>query len=156
MLVDHDVVDQHGAGRDREQDFIYYSTQKDQHQHQKVVEHQYPLPPQQSPNRGSEGSQSRPQSNTGLRSPLPSPTMRPQSQGALDRTTPTNMSPKSGPPPLIPGRPYTEASGGEIAEREGEDRPEVGERPEAGERSEQRADLMMQKMENLPPKVIFT
>jgi hypothetical protein len=101
---------------------------------------QQPLPPQQSPNRGSDGSQSRPQSNTGLRSPLPSPTMRPQSQGPTDRATPNSMSPKSGPPPLISGRPFAEAGEGE----EREEREEGGERP---------SEMVMPKLDNLPPGI---
>ena len=70
---------------------------------------QTPLPPpRESPRESSEGSGgSRPQSNNELRSPLPSP-IRPGS-------TPASQSPKSGPPPLIPGRP---ASGHENGERE--------------------------------------
>ena len=52
---------------------------------------QTPLPPpRESPRDSSEGSGSRPQSTAELRSPLPSP---------------ISQSPKSGPPPLIPGRP---------------------------------------------------
>ena len=47
----------------------------------------------------------RPQSHTEMRSPLPSP-IRPHSTGANERSTPgSHQSPKSGPPPLIPGRP---------------------------------------------------
>ena len=70
---------------------------------------QTPLPPpRESPRESSEGSGgSRPQSNNELRSPLPSP-IRPGS-------TPASQSPKSGPPPLIPGRP---ASGGQGARQE--------------------------------------
>ena len=68
------------------------------------------LLPQQreSPKDSMDGPQSRPQSNSDMRSPLPSP-IRPQSTGAgggpAERSTPTGGSPKSGPPPLIPGRP---------------------------------------------------
>lgn len=57
--------------------------------------------PRESPKEGSDGS--RPQSHAEMRSPLPSP-IRPHSTGAP--ATPTSsQSPKSGPPPLIPGRP---------------------------------------------------
>eukprot|EP00090_Calanus_glacialis_P039546 TRINITY_DN6884_c0_g1_i1.p1 TRINITY_DN6884_c0_g1~~TRINITY_DN6884_c0_g1_i1.p1 ORF type:complete len:1311 (-),score=300.50 TRINITY_DN6884_c0_g1_i1:2883-6815(-) len=71
---------------------------------------QNPLPPRESPSRGSDGSLSRPQSNNGLRSPLPSP-MRPHSTGQIERATPSSLSPKSGPPPLIPGRPSSGMAG---------------------------------------------
>ena len=59
-------------------------------------------PPRESPKEGSDGS--RPQSHGDMRSPLPSP-IRPGSSGGAERATPTSQSPKSGPPPLIPGRP---------------------------------------------------
>merc|ERR1712106_136978 len=61
---------------------------------------QTPLPLNQSPTRGSDGYASRPQSNNGIRSPLPSP-KRPTSSGHPDISA---LSPKSGPPPLISGR----------------------------------------------------
>ena len=55
---------------------------------------------------------SRPQSHSEMRSPLPSP-IRPHSTGAgnNDRTTPSSQSPKSGPPPLIPGSTRIEENG---------------------------------------------
>ena len=106
---------------------------------------QTPLPPQQSPGRGSEGSHSRPHSNTGLRSPLPSPSMRPQSQGPDERATPNSLSPKAGPPPLIPGRPYSERSEGEAGEKELETGEEKGEL--------RMGELVMPKLDNLPPGI---